>query len=712
MKNFKNYFVYADAVKEEKNLSVYVPSITMENIDDHIINGIFAILKDGIETDYVHNLLVNIYWKAGVDCDLFVIDYWFSLFMWKMILKDGDKIQPRHIFYTPELKRKDIKRFVDKFVLTRDNKINLGNVFLNDNICEGLWPFSYTEAFAYYLANTINNEDNIALMNASPEFNMLMHCSLAGVPIEQVKDAGLENTYAAVEIMKNSNALIGYDHGLRASLQANEAINVRQLKEAVFNIGTKPNGTGGIYPYIIDKSFMNGGVNDPLSFLIESDSARTAQIMSKTNVGDSGDFARILGLNNTDTIPNIDMNYECMSQNFIKFEIKTPNHLSMIKDRYYRFNPRGMEYLVDDSDSSLVGKTIYLRSPMTCASHAAGKGICKRCYGDLYYTNIDINIGKIAAEILSAQLTQRMLSAKHLLETLIKAIKWNPEFDEFFDVDLNTIRLADLDDTRKYTLIIDPESVYLVNEEEDTITFEDDEESESVQIDDDAGVYNEYITHFIIRTPEGQDIIFGSEDQDNLYISYELNMTIRKKATPDGGVVNIPLSALQDIPLFYIKINNNEISKTMNDIINVINKSAITENMTKDEAMQSIVDLVVEGHLDVDAVHLETILANQIVDPKDVLKRPNWNDPNVQYKMFTLNQALTNNPSVIVTMLYKDLNRVLYNPLTFTKHAPSFFDMFFMEQPQVYMNSDLLDENPSISEPEKGITMCRIIDKQ
>ena len=711
MKNFKNYFVYADAVKEEKNLSVYVPSITMENIDDHI-NGIFAILKDGIETDYVHNLLVNIYWKAGVDCDLFVIDYWFSLFMWKMILKDGDKIQPRHIFYTPELKRKDIKRFVDKFVLTRDNKINLGNVFLNDNICEGLWPFSYTEAFAYYLANTINNEDNIALMNASPEFNMLMHCSLAGVPIEQVKDAGLENTYAAVEIMKNSNALIGYDHGLRASLQANEAINVRQLKEAVFNIGTKPNGTGGIYPYIIDKSFMNGGVNDPLSFLIESDSARTAQIMSKTNVGDSGDFARILGLNNTDTIPNIDMNYECMSQNFIKFEIKTPNHLSMIKDRYYRFNPRGMEYLVDDSDSSLVGKTIYLRSPMTCASHAAGKGICKRCYGDLYYTNIDINIGKIAAEILSAQLTQRMLSAKHLLETLIKAIKWNPEFDEFFDVDLNTIRLADLDDTRKYTLIIDPESIYLVNEEEDTITFEDDEESESVQIDDDAGVYNEYITHFIIRTPEGQDIIFGSEDQDNLYISYELNMTIRKKATPDGGVVNIPLSALQDIPLFYIKINNNEISKTMNDIINVINKSAITENMTKDEAMQSIVDLVVEGHLDVDAVHLETILANQIVDPKDVLKRPNWNDPNVQYKMFTLNQALTNNPSVIVTMLYKDLNRVLYNPLTFTKHAPSFFDMFFMEQPQVYMDSDLLDENPSISEPEKGITMCRIIDKQ
>lgn len=711
MENYKNYYIYADAIREQQNLSVYVPNITIENVDDHI-NGIYAILKDGIETDYVHNLLVNISWGHGIDCDLFIIDYWFSLFMWKMVLNDGDKIQPKHIFYTPELKRNDIKKYVDKFILTRDNKIRLGNVFLNNNICDGLWPFSYTESFAWYLANTINNEDNIALMQASPEFNALIHCSLAGVPIEQVKDTGLDYTYKAVDIIKNSEQLIGYNHGLKASLQANEAINVRQFKEAVFNIGTKPNGTGGIYPYIIDKSFSNGGVNNPLSFLIEADSARTAQIMSKTNVGESGDFARILGLNNTDTIANLDMNYECMSKNFIKFEIKTPKHLSMIKDRYYRFNPKGMEYLIDDTNLDLVGNTVYLRSPMTCASHAAGKGICKRCYGDLYYTNKEINIGKIASEMLSAQLTQRMLSAKHLLETLIKAIKWNPEFADFFDIDLNSIRLTDMDDTKKYTLIIDPEAVYLVNEEEDTITFEDDEDSESIQIDDDAGVYNEYITSFIIRTPDGQDIIFGSEDQDNLYISHELNTMIRRKATPDGGMVNISLSALQDIPLFYIKINNNEISKTMNDIMNVINKSSVTENMTKDEAMQAIVDLVVEGHLDVDAVHLEVILANQIVDPSDILKRPNWNIPDVQYKVFTLNQALTNNPSVIITLLYKDLNRVLYNPLTFTKHAPSFFDMFFMEQPQVYMNSDLLDEDPIIPEPEKGITMCRIVDNK
>ena len=54
MENYKNYFVYAEAVRTNSNISVYVPSITAENIDDHI-DGIYAILKDGIETNYVHN---------------------------------------------------------------------------------------------------------------------------------------------------------------------------------------------------------------------------------------------------------------------------------------------------------------------------------------------------------------------------------------------------------------------------------------------------------------------------------------------------------------------------------------------------------------------------------------------------------------------------------------------------------------------------------
>lgn len=709
MENYKNYFIYADAIRNgSTTIPIYVPDITDENIDDHI-DGIFAILKDGIETDYVHNLKINISWGGDVNCDLFIVDYWFSLFMWKMILTNHEPIKPKHIFYSAELKRKNIKNFVDKFVLTKENKIKFGNEYLNNNICDGLWAYSFIEYFSYYLACTINNEDNIELMNASPEFYALLHNSMQGIAFEDVKNMGLELTDKAISIIKDSKKYIGYDHGLSASFKASEAINPRQFKEAILNIGTKPNGTGGIYPYVIDSNFQNGGINDPLSYFIESSSARTAQILSKNNVGESGDFARLLGLNNTDTILNKDPNFECLSRNFIKFEIKSDKHLSMIKNRYYRFNPNGMEHVIDDNDKSLVGQTIYLRSPMTCS---CGKSVCRRCYGDLYYTNININIGKIAAEILSSQLTQTLLSAKHLLETKIQAIKWNPEFADYFDIDINAIKLTDLDSLNlsKYFLVIDPNDIYLENEEEDSISLDDD--GNEIVLDDDIDIYNEYIPHFYIKTPTGEEIKFGSENGDNsLYISKELNSIIRKKAIPDDGKAIIPLSALTDIILFYVKIINNEISKTMNDIINIINKSSVTENLTKDQAMQNIVDLIIDGNLSIDAVHLEVILANQIVNADDILKKPNWNTPNASYKLFSLDHALMNNPSVVITLLYQNLGKVLYTPLTYSKHSPSFFDLFFMEQPQNYMNADLLDTEPVIDSPEKGITMVKIVDK-
>lgn len=710
LENYKNYLMYADMVKNHEKKIVYVPKeITRDTIDDHI-TAITNILKDGIETEYVHNTKITISWGGDLECDLSIIDYWFNLFMWSMVLKTNTPIEPKHIFWQKDLKRYNLKEYVDNFIITKENRISIDSRELNSIICDALYKFSEIEQFSYYLANTINNEDDIALMEANPEFYDLLHCSLQGVPFDDVKEAGMNITNRAIDIIKNSKKYIGYDHGLTNSFRANEAINPRQFKEASLNIGTKPNGMGTVYPYIIDKSFKTGGVNDPLSYFIESSTARAAQIMSKTNVGDSGNFARLLGLNNTDTILNLNRAYECMSRHFMKYEIKTSKHLSMIKNRYYRFNPLGMEYLVDDKDTSLIGKTIYMRSPMTCASNSAGKGICKKCYGDLYYTNLNINVGKLAAEILTSILTQILLSAKHLFETKIIKIQWNEEFSDFFDIDINSIKLSDgiCDDAmlKKYTLIIDPEDVILDDDEEEQ-SYSDDEDAININ---DTISYNEYITKFIIRTPVGEEIEFGSQDQDPLYISNELNRIIRKKASNANGKVNIPLSALGDDILFFIKINNNEISKTMNDIIKLINNAQSIEGKTKDEVLQTLVDLVIEGGLNIDSVHLEVILSNQIVSAESIIKKPNWNDPYVQYRMLTLNQALTNNPSVVVSLLYKDLGRTLYNPLTFTKNAPSFFDLFFCEQPQNYISDELLTDDSGIETPDKKLVVIKRVD--
>lgn len=713
LKNYKNYLMYTNMVQNHEKKVIYVPNdISSTNIDDHI-DAITNILKDGIETEFVHNTKITVSWGGDIECDLSIIDYWFNLFMWSMVLKTNQKIEPKHIMWQKELKKFHLKQFVDDFIAHKYNKINIDSKELNSIICDGLWKYSYIEQFAYYLANTINNEDDIDLMNANQEFYDLIHCSLKNVPFEDVKESGMNITNRAISIIKDSEKYIGYEHGLTNSFKASEAINPRQYKEASLNIGTKPNGSGGIYPYIIDKSFKTGGVNDPLSYFIESSTARAAQIMSKTNVGASGDFARLLGLNSTDTILNLNKQYECMSRHFIRFEIKSKKHLSMIKNRYYRFNPLGMEYLVDDTDMSLIGKVIYMRSPMTCASNSNGHGICKRCYGDLYYTNININAGKIATEILSSQLTQILLSAKHLLETKIVKIQWNQEFTDFFDIDINSIKLnndffENDSDLKKFYMIIDPDDVELVNEDDEQESHSDDEDEVIVS----DGTYNEYITKFIIRTPMGEEIEFGSKDQDSLYISKELNKIIRKKANNTDGKINIPLSALGEDILFFIKISNNEISKTMNDIIGIINKASSISRFTKDEALQALVDLVIEGGLTVDSVHLEVILSNQIVRPDNILLKPNWNDPGATYRLITLNQALTNNPSIIVSLLYKDLGKALYNPLSYSKTAPSFFDLFFHTSPQEYISDELLTEDTGITDPEKKIIIATKVKKE
>ena len=213
--------------------------IKENTIDDHI-TAITNILTDGIETPFVHNTKITISWGGDIYCDLSIVDYWFNLFIWSMVLKTHKPIEPKHIFWQKDFRKNNLKQFVDDFILTKENRINIDTKELNSLICDGLYKFSEIEKFSYYLANTINNEDDIDLMNANQEFYDLLHCSLQGVPFDNVKEAGMNITNRAIDIIKDSKKYIGYEHGLTNSFRANEAINPRQYKEASLSIGTKP----------------------------------------------------------------------------------------------------------------------------------------------------------------------------------------------------------------------------------------------------------------------------------------------------------------------------------------------------------------------------------------------------------------------------------------------------------------------------------------
>ena len=671
--NYDNYKVFRD-FPTEKPIEINTDDINMDTWEDYFI-GTLNIFRDGIETDVVKSKKIKIvFGDTGMYCYEYLPDFFVEINMWYHIIFAGDKVKPYHLMKKGNsIKSGDIKKFIDRyFILEYRDKLPF--ILLNNIIDDGLYNWFFVNEFSHYLADSLNLKDSVDLARAIPEYYNILHMDFSGESIDDVNKIALEYTKRMMEIEeKDSKAILGYDHCMANSHRAGQS-PMKQLKEGFVYIGPKPDGNGDVYPHPINKSYVNGGITDVPDFFIDSALSRTAQILSHTNVGDSGHFARLLGLNNSGSYVSNHIEH-CDTRNLIKLTLKTQGHLDKYYDRFYREKPDGVVKLIDRREdcSHLIGKTIYLYSPMTCNSASHGEGVCHWCYGMLWYINCIINAGKMAAELLSRVLTQILLSAKHILEAKVKKTVWIDDFYKFFDMEYDYIMLKNLEDTDGMYLVIDPEAIDIDNEED----YGENEESNM----------REHIDSFKIVTPNDEFIIKDQDGRD-LYISSFLNQYIRKYAEPRDGLIYLPLDKIkEETPIFYIRLLNNEISRLLDNLKNTINKKNITESFDINGILQETIDIAVEGNLDIMGVHIEMILSNQIRNANDILADIDWSDEGVMYKLVTLNDALLNNPNPSITLMYQYLPKILYTPLTYRKHAPSFIDLFFMERPQDFLNT-------------------------
>lgn len=648
----------------------------MEVLDLHF-NQILNILKDGIEKPQIHNAVLFVHFVDFEVVKLSIFDYWFNLIFWGLPVATNHPITSQYLYYYEDITQDNIAEYINTNFI-KINRHNYTNLQINNIIDDIMYKFQFIDKFSLYLYNTANNEDTIALMKTDKVFWDCVHCDLTGVPIEDIKDEGMNYTKKGIDRMIASGT-----HWAIPYFKAKEGINIKQLREFMFNIGTRPNNDGGVYPRATNGNYSNRGITDPIDYMMDADNARKAQRLTHHNVSESGAFARILGLNNMDDILFPDPNYVCDSKHFVQITITNQKMLSMYKNRYFRFVENGAEYKISQEplkdNLDLIGKTILVRSPITCASRTRGMGICHRCYGDLAKTNWDINIGKIAAEILSSILTQRMLSAKHLLESNIKKIQWCNEFNFFFNVSFNAIKLKDEDvDFKKYKLVINPDSI------------DDDDEDENSEGSD----YNNYVSSFTVIDPKGNEFLIKTLDDDNLYLSIELDQIIKRMSPDELGNYYIQMELLKDKNLFFIEVSNNELGQSLAKIQNIINKnSEVAKLKTKDAMTQELVNAIIEGGINIDAIHLEVLLAHQCVSAESNLLDPEWQYPNAEYRMVSLNERLRDNPSVTISLMYKNIGKQLYYPLTFEKTAPSVIDLFYMDKPQNFMSMEPVESN-------------------
>ena len=175
--------------------------------------------------------------------------------------------------------------------------------------------------------------------------------------------------------------------------------------------------------------------------------------------------------------------------------------------------------------------------------------------------------------------------------------------------------------------------------------------------------------------------------------------------TAEQAIKNNPLYGSEDSYLFFTRIENSELGKSLNDIQALMDKKEVTEQHTYSSLTQSIIEAAIEGNLGIDAIHYEVLISNQIRNINSNIKMPNWDNPDEPYRILTLKQALTDHPSVTISLLYQNLKRTLYYPLTFKKNKPSFMDLFFMQRPQNFMTdtSNIIRTAPTKKNQKKVV---------
>ena len=265
----ENYWPYKDLV-ETGYQTIYTKDINQDNINTHFMS-VLNILKDGIETPEVQAMKIHVVFQNDTELNLVIFDYVLNLMFWPLCTSVGHPIWDVHVVFFEDITKRNIKEYIDNIFVDKYRK-SIPFIVLNRTIDEVLGKFRELRPFQMYLANTLNLEDSIELMNTYQEFNDTVHFNPDGIPIEDVKEAGMEATNKQIKYIKNSN------HCLRDNFRTGEAISPKQYKEVAVNIGSKPDGQGSVYAHPIRHSFMNGGLQTPEEITIESSVGRVAQI--------------------------------------------------------------------------------------------------------------------------------------------------------------------------------------------------------------------------------------------------------------------------------------------------------------------------------------------------------------------------------------------------------------------------------------------------
>jgi RNA polymerase Rpb1, domain 5 len=486
--------------------------------------------------------------------------------------------------------------------------------------------------------NTVSIKSLIDLSKNVERFRELLHYKLPkdkNFEFNEIEAIIRDNLAEIMEILSTT------DNQLRHYIKSGAGINAKQFGQVLSLVGSKPDLFGNIIPYPINTSFMRG--LDVRSFYINSLGARKALITNHQQVRNSGYLTRKLSMLLMDT-KLVDIE-DCGSHesNYARIHVDSKDTLKRFNRRYYSEN--GVLKLIDIEDESLIGETIAVPTPVTCASN---EGICRKCYGTLFDINKDLNIGMISVLILTDPLTQRLLSAKHLLETRSSKINWGIKFEENFVVNRNLVFPKSYSDT-------------LILKEDDYV--EDGESEDQVFRNFTVKSGNR---HVAIESPMSFFLnkAFTPKIMEGFYNMEENQYEIQFDKVIEEG----------DSFAFFV-MENNELSQPLLKIKNLIETNSFIKDHEVNETVNYFIYLLNEAGIGIQSVHMELIV-REMMRLEDTDREQFQEDTMPEYEMLRITDANLKGESLSRALLFEQVKKQLttMDYGTFEKTKPSILD--------------------------------------
>jgi hypothetical protein len=343
---------------------------------------------------------------------------------------------------------------------------------------------------------------------------------------------------------------------------------------------------------------------------------------------------------------------DCGTKHYVEYHIDNAKKLAMIDGRNYYDLVNGkadydhLKTVVGKKDIQLIGKTIALRSPVTCAG---GKHCCRTCYGKaLSAKNKDLNTGLVAVLLMTNVLTQRLLSAKHLLSTNTDKTDWGEAFSDAFTVNMDSVYFAD-DIQSEIQFEYPTEDAY-------------DEDQEAYLISEfDIKDADKKITHYKAPVP--------------LYINSAL---LPSKKPDDGEPVKVT-SQMTGTGSYVFKFtpHNNMLSKSLQNILDIVESKDHLGITNYNDLVNTFANLLIENGMgSINSVHAEMVASALIVDEKTG-KEVDWTKDTIDpYVINRVSKSVLDSP-ISVSLAFERLSDQLSDISTYEKDDESIMDCFF-----------------------------------